>query len=351
MHVFVVPDLDGPLTGGTLFNGMLIGALRALNVDCAVCSAECGRGHLSRAAAGDVVWVDSLFLDLVPKLAGAPRRRAQLGLLLHYLPSLVARGGSIRVWDLTTVESSALWAADVVMVPSHYMRQMVRSLVRPPPPIVVLEPGRSVLGLAPKTSAPLRAVMVANLLPGKGVLPFLKALAKYTCPGDGYTLDIVGSCALDVDYARACRQVAESEPLQGHVRILGARTPDATAAHMASSNLFLSSSTMESYGMALAEARGLALPILAVRGGNVEMLVERRAGGQLVPDAPTLAGAFVALCRERAELDQRLRAARANALSPRPWSRVAAEYLERVGQLEKARPTGRPARSEHVGPT
>jgi glycosyltransferase involved in cell wall biosynthesis len=83
---------------------------------------------------------------------------------------------------------------------------------------------------------------------------------------------------------------------------------------------------METYGMALAEARTLGLPILAHAGGNVGAHVTSGAGGELVASHEELAAAFLSLCRDPHEHHARLRLARAHALPARAWSQAAAEF-------------------------
>jgi len=350
MHVFVVPDLEGPVTGGTLFNRRVVASLQAQQADCVVSSKATADEQLSRVGPEDVFWIDSLFLDLLPELARAPRRRAPLGLLVHYLPSLVTRGESVSRSELTLAEREALASADLIMVPSRYMAMVVQRLMGALAPILVIEPGRLAVGAAKPPGAPPCAVMVANLLPGKGVLPFLEQLAAQVRSGDEYQLNIVGGFALDPQYAGECRRAAEDSRLQERVRMLGECSPEATLAHMSCCNLFVSASTMESYGMALGEARGLGLPILAVRGGNVELLVDAGAGGEVVSDVTALVEAFVAVCRAPVELRRRLDAAQANVLAPRPWAQVAGEYLDKMEAVRAARQAEQTCRSRDVEP-
>lgn len=345
MQVFVVPDLDGPVTGGTLFNRMVVASLERAKVACRVCPAVAARAELSHAGLDDVFWTDSLFLELLPDLARCRHRRARLGLLVHYLPSLVtsvvSRGPDLASWDLSRSETEALSAADLVLVTGGYMRGVVeRALERgvvPPPRLLVVEPGRLSAGPVELPQPPVRAVLVANLLPGKGILPFLRSLAEQTLASDQYQLDIVGGADLDPDYARACERAADEGRLHGRVRRLGERSPEATVRHMASCNLLVSASMMESYGMALAEARCLGLPIVANRGGNVDALVSERAGGEVVSDSSGLARAFLAVCRDPIELQRRKAAALADPLPPRSWTTVADEFLEGLKVMVAAR--------------
>ncbi len=197
--------------------------------------------------------------------------------------------------------------------------------------VAVVEPGRLARGLAPlpPPSGTLRALVVAHLVAGKGVDRLLAALATHVEPGDGVTLEVAGSLTQDASYAEGCRVFATAPSLRERVTLLGELTPDAVNERLAACDVLLSASSMESFGMALAEARTLGVPIVARAGGNVENLVSAASGGELVADAAGVAAACVALCRRHAELGARRERARANALLPRSWSDAAAEFLAR----------------------
>jgi glycosyltransferase involved in cell wall biosynthesis len=90
---------------------------------------------------------------------------------------------------------------------------------------------------------------------------------------------------------------------------------------------------MESYGMALAEARTMGLPVLAVSGGNVSAHVSAQSGGRLCADPSELAEACVELAADARARTALLALARRAAPPPRPWSRVADEFVVRVRAL------------------
>jgi glycosyltransferase involved in cell wall biosynthesis len=326
MHWFIVPDLDGPVSGGTLFNRMLIAAANQVGCPCRSLPIEKARAALVGAAGEDTFWVDSLYLDEFPTLCRAAKTGAQVALLLHYLPSLVTHGGGVCASLLTPTEVNALQAAGTFLVPSPFMRAAIERLAGVGRTIVCVEPGCLATGLAPLPFPPARAVMVANLVPGKGVEPFLTNLAERIEGSDDFCLTVIGGDAFDRPYAGRCRRVGDDPRLRGRVDFAGALSPEKTVRRMVASNLFVSASVMESFGMALAEARILGLPIVACTGGNVAELVDRACGGELVGSPEALASAFLALCRDTGKHRRRMASARAGALPPRPWTAAAREF-------------------------
>jgi hypothetical protein len=333
VHWFIVPDLDGPITGGTLFNRMLIEALRESGTACNVLSLAQAPAVLTRVAPRDTFWVDSLYLDAFPGLVRAAAGTVPVALVAHYLPSLIVHGGGTSLADLTRAEAEALRVAAGFLVPSPFMRQIVERFAGAQCPIVHVEPGRLARGGVASPAPPVRAVMVANLVPGKGVVPFLASLAEQISATDDVHLTIVGGSALDPPYAERCQRLGADRRFDGRVVFEGVLSPVQTMARMETSNVLISSSVMESYGMALAEARTLGLPIVAVDGGNVAALVAPRAGGEVVSNAEDLVTACLALARDPAEHRLRIERARAHALPARPWTLAARDFVAQAASF------------------
>ena len=330
-HRFIVPDTDGPVTGGTLFNRQLLRALVELGEDACTVGNE-PRDVTLNAPEPTRFWVDSLCIDELLRLCESSPARHRVGLIVHYLPSLLKHAHPTRM-TLSSQERSALDAAHCLLVTSNYMAGLVDTLTPSQCPIVVVEPGRVASGRASlqSSAAALRATLIANLLPNKGVLPFLRELSACVQPADDFVLSIVGSKEVAPGYARECEKVCgASEPLGQRVQLLGAASPEQAVEWLSHSRVLISASVSESYGMALAEARTLGIAVLALPGGNIANLVHARAGGEIVSSHAALASSFLQLCRTPAELDRRVILAQLHALAPRTWAQAASDYLRQL---------------------
>lgn len=336
---FVVPPLDGPVTGGTLYNRELLRSLKALGVACAARSLEEAELMLATVKRRDLLWVDSLYLHALPRLAHARGGAGRVGLVAHYLPALVAHGDLVRRDQLSPAEREALAAASFFLVPSSTMAAVIARLGGGGRPVVCIEPGRLAPGVADLPRPPLRAVLVANLLPGKGVEDWLTSLSEHCQADDDFTLTIVGSPELDVAYAKRCLAFADHPRLRGKLRFLGAQPAAETLRLLVKGNLLVSASAMESYGMAVAEARTLGLPVFARRGGHVAALVGSASGGELFSDARALALGFLALARAPDEHCRRMQLAARAALPPRSWTAAARDFADAARALGS--PSGR----------
>src|SRR5262249_10204721 len=141
-------------------------------------------------------------------------------------------------------------------------------------PLLVVEPGLDA-ALRHRGGRPggerdvVHGILVANLVAGKGVLPFLEALAPHLRAGAPVALTVIGSLAMDSVYAAACQERVAREPaLAAAVRFVGPLPHAEVLARLDASDLLVSPSRMESFGLALAEARALGVPIVARAGGN-----------------------------------------------------------------------------------
>jgi hypothetical protein len=335
-HVFIVPPLRGPLSGGTLYNRGLLGALRAKLTISAV-DLERGRRLVQRGTPG-VYWLDSLYLEAFSELATARTAGQRLGLLLHYLPTLVRLGDGAAAANLSDAERRALAGADVLIVPSTTLCAAARRLGAASQPILVVEPARPRIGahaLDPRQHG-VRAVLIGNIVPGKGVHELLSALACELVAADCLTLRVVGAAARDPVYARRCLDLVASSPLlEPRVTFLGERPPAEARRELAASNTLISASVQESYGMALAEARVAGVPVLAHAGGHSGAHVSVEAGGELARSHAALARACVRLARDPAEHARRIALARRERYRARSWHAAADELLAHLASCAR----------------
>jgi glycosyltransferase involved in cell wall biosynthesis len=335
-HWFIVPPIEGPPSGGTVYNRELLRELASAGQAIGVLDPLAARDALAAGAAG-VYWVDSLFLEHFPALTLANHQRRALGLVAHYLPSLVEQSDAATPQSLGSDERFALSHADVVLAPSEFMRRsLVRLGLAERACCLVVEPGCMAPGV-PAEPAPLdgvRALLIANLTRGKGVEPLLRALALELRESDAFQLEIVGRLDVDASYARSCRARVEQQPeLARRVTFAGSLSPAQVAERLLSSNLLISASRMESFGMAIAEARTVGVPIAALARGNVRDLVQHESGGALASSDAELAQACLGLARDRGAHARALRLARAHPRPPRSFADAARDFETQVSAI------------------
>jgi len=334
---FIVPPLAGPASGGTVYNRELLRELSALGVAIETLAPEAAAVAL-RAGQEGCFWVDSLFLEQFAALDRENLARRPLGLLSHYLPSLVEHGDALTGARLTAAEAFTLAHAGMLLAPSAYMRSTLIDLgLAAHDRCLVIEPGCLAGGPSPDVTSRggVRAALIANVTPGKGVEPFLRALAAELAPADPLTLTIAGRLDADPDYARACVRLTETQPmLAGRVTFTGELSPHGVVEQLGRSNLLISASRMEYFGMALAEARTLGVPIVARGAGNAAALVAPAAGGQLLDSDEALARACCTLARDGRAHAQAIRLAHEHLRAPRSFVDAARDFVAQVSAMD-----------------
>jgi glycosyltransferase involved in cell wall biosynthesis len=293
---FVLPDMEEIPSGGNLYNAHLIGALRQLRPEVVVVDWP-DYLDLRQAGKPGIFWIDTLFLDAYKELPPHDYEQQREGLIVHHLESLYPpRGYSSEDW-YDHREAEVLKRFSCFLATSTYTRDYLQAKGFASQQIIVAPPA---LGMPPQARATdtheLRALMVSNLVERKGILPFLEALARLWADLGPFSLTLVGSDEIEPEYAHACHQLmAEHPELATCIHLTGALLPQKTNRYFRFSNLYLSTAFMETYGMALQEARSFRLPILALNRGNVSAHV--RGNGKLFDSLEELVDCFVSLTR------------------------------------------------------
>jgi glycosyltransferase involved in cell wall biosynthesis len=288
------------------------------------------REALERGEPG-VYFVDTLNLADV---AAFPERRPgqTLVLVVHHLPSLepgIGEGDESLV-----MEARALRLFDVFLTTSAFTTDvLVRRgcspdaviTVPPPPPFVEREPR--------VYEPPLRGVLVANLIGRKGILEFLQAVGARTDGADRFLLDVVGRDDIDRSYARTCRElVSASKALARRVTFAGAVPRAGVDAYYRSAAVFVSPALMETFGMALQEARAWGLPILAFDGGHARAHVQHAHDGFLFSSIEALAEGFLELARDDGKMRALFERTQATVSQPTgSWKLAAERLVEQLG--------------------
>ncbi|HKE14264.1 MAG TPA: glycosyltransferase family 4 protein [Kofleriaceae bacterium] len=367
--VFVLPDASDLVTGGNIYNRELVDAARRHRAIEAVSVADWER-HVAAGEPG-TYFVDTLNMRELLRAVPAPPEARRAGrqrfvLVVHLLPSMdPARAAGDPA---LAVEEAAVPRFDGFLVTSAYTAGVLRARGLTQPCLVV-PPGLPHRPRPPLAYRPgARALLVGNLVANKGVLPFIHALAaalpraggRGAAPTVPLTIDVVGRADLDPDHAAACLRAARAAGLtgeadgdgggggraEGHgeaeggpaiIRFRGPTAYDDMDRHYRDASLLLSPSLMETFGMALQEARAFGLPILACRVGNTAAHIEEGVTGHLYDSAADLVNGLLELVRS----PDRLRALFMSAQAARAggdytWDAAAREFLRQQGDLEAA---------------
>lgn len=244
------------------------------------------------------------------------------------------------------LERQYLRSIDAVIANSAYTYREVEALTGWALPGVVAYPacghlrppvGEAVTGaeIVARAHAPVRLLFVGNLSPSKGLHLLLPALARLR--QRPWRLRVVGSSERDESYARDCRVQSEALGLGQRIVFSGELLGPALRAAFRDSDLFVSASPREGFGLVFLEAMAFGLPVIASDQGAAPEIMTHGEEAWLV--SPQNEGALAAAL-DRLISDRDLRSAMGNAALARVarfphqrWdqtARVVWDFLRRL---------------------
>ncbi|HEY6455942.1 MAG TPA: glycosyltransferase family 4 protein [Steroidobacteraceae bacterium] len=268
----------------------------------------------------------SLPTGLLSLLPGAHRRRP-------YVVSL--RGSDVPGYDsalkwqhraLLPITRRIWRGAHRVVTNSANLRQLAHACVPDIAIDVILNGTYMPTGFVPsEPRAGLRILVVSRLIERKGIDTLIMALGR--SGNENLSLDVAG----DGPQARALQRLAHVCGVAERVRFHGFVDRAGLTSLYAGTDIFVLASLAESCSMALLEAMGMGLPVIATRVGGTVELVENGINGLLftAQNVEELAAALRTLAANPA-LRERFAAAN-RALSARQFSwRAAALRYEAI---------------------
>lgn len=167
---------------------------------------------------------------------------------------------------------------------------------------------------------PRRCVFLSRLHPKKGLPILLEAWARVRPAG--WVLEIAGNA--EGGHDREIEEQIRALGLEG-VRLVGEQSGDARWRFLAGGDLFVLPSHSENFGIVVAEAMAMGLPVITTRGTPWAVLEERGLGWWVAATADAVAEALRAATAEPPDrLADRGRAARDFALHAFAWPAIGA---------------------------
>ncbi|MEJ0094100.1 MAG: glycosyltransferase family 4 protein [Methylocella sp.] len=230
---------------------------------------------------GDVVLADGLAYGALPEDAIRAINAPIIALCHHPLGLETGLPPARRRALLDSERMALALAAHVIVTSVHTSLLLAQDFDVSAKRISVARPGVDRAARASGSGGPPTLLAVGSIIPRKGFDVLVEALAGLTdCD---WRLRIAGSPARSPETATALNRLIEIQGLGGRVECLGDLSAAALAAVFDASDIFVSSSLYEGYGMALAEAMTCGLPIVATTGGAAADTVPDMAGLKVSP--------------------------------------------------------------------
>lgn len=141
-------------------------------------------------------------------------------------------------------------------------------------------PGRDIIHARAHEEGPLRLIFVGNVRPVKGLPTLIGALAQL--PEAEWQLAVAGSLTADADHSRKVKEQVRRHGLMDHIHFHGFLKERELARQLSKAHVMVLPSQYEGYGMALVEAMGFGLPVIASTAGAGPEIVADGADGFLI---------------------------------------------------------------------
>jgi len=296
--VFIIPDPESFPSGGNIYNRRLIDKILKSGV--MVWQVENRTEvNVDLFEQADVLILDSLFLNSTYQWVWDQYLSKEKVIIFHHLDCLELESFEAQEACFKAYQQY-MNQADRVLVTSEFSQSWLNQQGISKEKILVIPP--TIHWEASPHSIQkddtFIALMVANLIPRKGILPFLQALDTILTAELKFEIHIAGSFKLDPQYAQSCQHFVDSSRyLASRISFLQEVPPNKMPQLYQQADVFISASSMETFGMALQEAQHAGLPIFALggetEGGNIaSFCVDEKRGG-LYPDFQSLVKALL----------------------------------------------------------
>lgn len=346
LYVMVPGDLAS-LTGGYGYDRQIVAGLRQLGWAVSVLALDgsfpaphdAALQHaadlMAQLPQGATVLVDGLAFGAMPELIEAHAHRLRWVALVHHPLAQETGLSESQKQRLSTSEQRALQWASRVIVTSPATARALQGDGVPPERIRVVMPGTDAAPLATGSvdsvgsarGKSLSLLCVATVTPRKGHAILIEALAELQ--DRAWALHCVGSLSRDDASVRALHSAIALYGLQGRVHLHGEVSPEHLAEHYAHADAFVLPSYHEGYGMALAEALAVGLPIISTATGAIPDTVPAAACELLPPgDVAAWRQALARLMDDDQWRHQLTLGAQTARLQLPSWQTASAQFAE-----------------------
>jgi glycosyltransferase involved in cell wall biosynthesis len=331
----LVPDIHDLQTGGNVYNRRMVAGMRPEASVRVVAWTPDESDPLDLPASGVVV-VDSLLAQHPDALRTVQVRHpaATFVLLVHYLHCVDPHTGDPSI---AAHERKTLRAIDGALTTSRFTRRALMEEGVPADRVQVVRPG---LGERYRGGRPARLergaprmLTVANLLPTKGLRPFVDVLRDLRdLP---WTWTLVGDASLDPEYAEQVSRRLRAAGLTGRVTWTGAIPPETLRTWYDRADLFVLPSRFETCSLSTREAMARGLPVVGYRVGGLPENFGDTAAGHLAPssNAVALRAALRSLLTDPMARAQRGFAAWQRSRAFPTWAEAADQFREGLATL------------------
>ncbi len=241
-----------------------------------------------------VIVLDSIYLQFIDFSEIKPLLREEnlkIILLLHLLPSSDLDKESFDNQILKKLNSRELaWIKQsnlvIIVTGSSYKKELLKHRVCSSR-VKVVNPGQesypfktTKVGESKKIHYPIKGISVGSISPRKNQILLVDMLSKIN--PKLYRWTFIGNKQLFPEYTKKVMNMANKGNWKASLFFVGQVHHSKVLMSLTDSDLFVSTSVKESYGMSVAEACSVGLPVLSFNTGDFSSWVKHNQNGYLI---------------------------------------------------------------------
>ena len=238
--------------------------------------------------------LDSIYLQSIDYSQIKPflkEKKLQIIILLHLLPSEDLVGDSFDYEKIQKLKSRELaWIKQsnflVIVTGRSYKQELLRKGILPSR-VKVIYPGQNNFLIKEnkviepkKIEYPVKGITVGSLSPRKNQILLVEMLTKIN--PELYKWTFIGNNKLFPEYTKRIMNLANQGKWRDSLFFAGQAHHSKVLKSLSNSDLFVSTSVKESYGISVAEACSAGLPVLSLNTGDFSRWVKPNHNGYLI---------------------------------------------------------------------
>jgi glycosyltransferase involved in cell wall biosynthesis len=196
---------------------------------------------------------------------------------------------------LRSIQRLVVNAADTVITPSLYFKQLVSKWVREPQKVICIYNGIDLSDIPSPTGSfvPKTIVSAGRLVPWKGFIGLMKALKELP----GWKLSIAGEGPMRKELENAAAELGVAD----RVEFEGQIPRSELIALIQRSEIFVLNTSFESFSFQVVETMAAGTPVIATNIGNLAEIVNDEGSGLLVApdDVPAIVSSINRLSSDK----------------------------------------------------
>ena len=278
---------------------------------------------------GSVCLIDSLLLYMIKDEVRALRQDMYLIGMMHLSQSIDLENINALNNPVLKDEIEAMNTCHMIIASSFFLKKFYDNQGMNKTPVHAIPPGVDVYQVKKKyNTIPMKIINVGNILPAKGLHLLIDALSRLKTV---FQLEIIGDITVNSDYYKLLMEKIIANKLETSVHFNGIQDFKVINNRLVEADFFVFPSLYETFGMALAEAIKVGLPVICSKLPALEEHVKEEIALFFEPgNMNDLTGKLDRITRERALYPELVKEIKSCQFPYKTWKETGQDFYATI---------------------